>query len=199
MFEFTTLQFKRGNTEVCDRTTLREGAIMLDLQRKEIRVHDGFTPGGVYRIPSIEHIEFRNDEFVTRTSTSPAINHNVNGYVTVTVPTAILENMNRVKVLVNDYEISDWAKLSASEIEVRYLTNVNDQITVYSYQTINDVVVSAIAALELGNTINDSVTATDSTWSSNKLSSELETRVTESDMKTAIAQQTVAMVIALGS
>lgn len=38
--------FPHGNTEENDLTTLPEGAISVDIERKALRIHDGVTPGG---------------------------------------------------------------------------------------------------------------------------------------------------------
>lgn len=47
------IQFLRGNTQDSDAYQGREGELTVDTQKKELRLHDGSTPGGksIGRLP----------------------------------------------------------------------------------------------------------------------------------------------------
>lgn len=193
IFQPSTIQFKRGNTAECDLMLLPEGSIAIDTEAKEIRIHDGVRKGGGFRLPSVEHVEFRNDEFVTSTDgyTVTDGDHDVNGFVTLNVDPSYLENPDTFKVLINGSETTAYTVVDDSTIRIEYPTNIGDVISYYNYITIEQVIADYMEANGINFAIDDTATGLSTTWSSYQIDDAI------ASVADAVAEELAGLTIAV--
>lgn len=144
MIKIQDIQIKRGNKEYNDSLVGRSGSFSIDYESRNVRIHDGVTPGGYMSLKNLDNLNDLTGEYLQAEEFLTGLD-GVTDYVTNTID---YTRMDRVRVEINNVRVAaaDWRVLIFdpdtlnATIRIMALINAGDTIRVSQFLTIQDVV-----------------------------------------------------------
>lgn len=153
MFQIDNLQFKRGGAAWNDARVEKHGAITLDYETRTLRIHDGVTPGGLFKIKQPGLYDEITAEFIVATDTFAV----EPGQTTFTLTNVSLDNVQRVRVKVNGVLTANWQQVSPTVIMINDPIMGGDAVVVQQYRTLDDVVLEHFSTTDISSVVRNAI------------------------------------------
>lgn len=147
------IQFKRGSTSEADTYVGPPGSITLDMQGGSIRIHDGTTPGGKFKIDRGAVINQENLTFVTAEETQIA----AGGQTLFTLAVVQATDPSNLKITRNGTLVTNWTLAGNNQVQFDVPLTANDVMVFQNLKTLETLIAEALGTE--GGTIDATVQA----------------------------------------
>lgn len=145
------IQFKRGSTSEADTYIGPPGSITLDMQGGSIRIHDGITAGGKFKIDRGAVINQENLTFVTGEETQIA----AGGQTLFTLAIVDVTNPDALSITRNGTPVTNWTLAGNDQIQFDAPMTAGDVLVFKNLKTLEMLIAEALGGTSIDNALNE--------------------------------------------